>query len=114
MIRLFLQFSKCFSKKSFLCELDVLRNELQYVDVSKIICPHCLAKASMTPFASYQRNLVSYSGSAPLCHVVTIPRYICISCMRTHAFLPSVMIPYMSFSFGFAIALLKAFVFKTF
>jgi rubredoxin len=116
MIRLFLQFSKPFLNKSTDFELNVFNHDIESIDSDVLVCPVCKAKHTLSDFASYERNLVTYdlSTSTVSTNVLTIPRYICSSCGHTHAVLSSVIIPYMSFSFGFVVALVKAFLAKKF
>lgn len=118
MIRLFFKLSKCFSKnntnKYFNSELDLLNDELQSIDITKLSCTHCNAKYAMSFFGSYKRHLVTYDRGVVIDNLVTIPRYICSSCNRTHAAISSVIIPYVSFSFGFLLSLLKAYIYKSF
>ncbi|SHI06491.1 DUF6431 domain-containing protein [Clostridium grantii] len=58
---------------------------------------------SNTPFASYKRHLVTYYNNEVRNNIITISRLICSSCGHTHAILPSVIVPYMSFSFKFTL-----------
>ena len=69
--------------------------------IDDLVCPFCGAKHALSPFASYKRHLVTYDNNEVHNNILTIYRYICSSCRHTHAILPSVIVPYMSFSFKF-------------
>ena len=71
------------------------------------VCPACHAKASLSPFASYTRYLVEWSGSLPATHEVTVQRYLCSSCGHTHALLSSALVPYSSYSLRFILLVLR-------
>lgn len=84
------------------------------IDIDALVCPFCNAKNSLTPFASYSRHLVTYSDGTVFDNTITISRYVCSSCGHTHAILPSVIIPYISFSFQFNISLVYDYLVHTF
>ena len=71
------------------------------------ICPACRAKACLSPFASYTRYLVEWAGRNPATHEVTVQRYQCSSCGHTHALLPSLLVPYSSYSLRFILLVLR-------
>lgn len=79
-----------------------------------LICSFCGAKHSLSFFASYKRHLVTYHGGTAFDNIITISRYACSSCGHTHAILPSVIIPYMSFSFRFTISIIYDYLVRTF
>lgn len=63
----------------------------------------------MSPFASYRRYLVEMKNGEPVAHTVTVQRYCCGSCRHTHALLPSMLIPYSSYSLRFILEVLRAY-----
>jgi len=79
-----------------------------------LVCPICGAKHSLSPFAYYKRHLVTYDNNTPKDNTITISRYICSSCGHTHAILPSVIVPYMSFSFKFTVFLIHDYLVHTY
>lgn len=79
-----------------------------------LVCSFCGAKHSLSFFASYERHLVIYCDGAASDNIITISRYICSSCNRTHAILPSVIIPYISFSFHFTVSIIYDYLVHTF
>lgn len=105
MIRLFSQLCKCFKQISFENEITVFDRYVSSVNIETLACPFCGAKHSLSKFACYKRHLVTYNNTAQD-NMITIPRYSCSSCGRTHALLPSVIVPYMSFSFKFTVSLI--------
>jgi transposase-like protein len=106
MIRLFSQLCKCFKQISFQNEINIFDEHIKTLNIEVLVCPFCGAKHALSSFASYQRHLVTYDNNAAQDNILIIPRYICSSCGRTHAFLPSVIVPYMSFSFKFTVSLI--------
>lgn len=111
MIRPFTVFCKLnqitFSDFHWFCQEDHARNR---TDGS---CPACHAPASMSPFASYKRYLVEVKNGQPLTHTVTVQRYRCSSCRRTHALLPSMLVPYSAYSLRFILQVLRAYFLRT-
>ncbi len=83
-------------------------------NVDDLVCSFCCAKHSLSFFASYERHLVTYHDGAAFNNIITIFRYICSSCNRTHAILPSFIIPYMSFSFHFTMSIIYDYLIHTF
>ena len=71
------------------------------------ICSVCHAKACLSPFASYTRYLVQWKDGLPVTHDVTVQRYQCSSCGHTHALLPSLLVPYSSYSLRFILLVLR-------
>lgn len=103
MIRLFSKLCKCFKQISFENEINIFDKYIESFNSDDFICPSCGAKHALTPFASYKRHLVTYDNGEVNDNIITIYRYICSSCGHTHAVLPSMIIPYSSFSFKFVI-----------
>lgn len=100
---------------SVLCKLNQIRfSDRQWFEweSGKMLppdhpCPHCQAKGCLEPFAHYERYLVEWDGTAPVCHDITVPRYVCQSCGRTHAGLPSCLVPYRSYALRFILIVLR-------
>lgn len=106
MIRLFSQLCKFFKQISFENEITAFNKYVGSVKVEALVCPVCGAKHALYPFASYKRHLVTYNNNTAQDNIIIVSRYICSSCKRTHALLPSVIVPYMSFSFKFTLYLI--------
>lgn len=69
-------------------------------------CPDCAGPSgSFHKDGTYERNLICYEDGRPVCHEVTVRCMEC-SCGRSHALLPSVVVPYSSFSLRFIVCLL--------
>lgn len=67
----------------------------------------------MSPVASYRRYLVEWEDGEPVTHTVTVQRYRCGSCRHTHALLPSMLVPYSSYSLRFILEVLRSYFLKT-
>ena len=106
MIRLFSQLCKFFKQISFENEITAFNTYVGSVNIETLVCPICGAKHELSPFASYKRHLVAYNNNTAQDNIIIVSRYICSSCKRTHALLPSVIVPYMSFSFNFTVYLI--------
>jgi transposase-like protein len=109
MIRLISQLCKCFKQISFKNEITAFDEYVSSVNTATLVCPICGAKHVLSSFASYKRHLVTYDNNTAQDNIIIISRYICSSCKRTHALLPSVIVPYMSFSFKFTVSLIHAY-----
>ena len=79
---------------------------MKAIIIDNLVCPFCGAKHALSPFAYYKRHLVTYDNNKVHNNILTISRYICSSCRHTHAILPSVIVPYMSFSFKFIVSII--------
>ena len=64
-------------------------------------CPYCGSRGCCVPFASYERYVIDFLNSRPVCETVRVPRVKCGSCGRTHAILTDSLIPYRSYSLFF-------------
>ena len=106
MIRLFSKLCKCFNKISFENEINIFNRYMESINVDDLVCPFCKAKHELSSFASYKRHLVTYDGNKVHDNIIIISRYICSSCGHTHAILPPVIIPYLSFSFNFILSII--------
>ena len=114
MIRLISKLFKCFKQISFENEMDVFDEYIKSINIDDLACPSCGAKYSMSLFASYKRHFVTYDNDEVHDNIVTIPRYICSSCRHTHALLPSVIVPYLSFSFRFIVSIIHDYLISKF
>ncbi|MBI2345284.1 hypothetical protein HYV10_04435 [Candidatus Dependentiae bacterium] len=114
MIRLFSQLCKCFKQISFENEINIFDEHMKTLSIDALICPFCGAKHAFSLFASYKRHLVTYDNNEVHNNVIAISRYICSSCGHTHAILPSVIVPYMSFSFKFTVSVIHDYLIRKF
>ena len=73
---------------------------------SKEACPFCRASGTLTPFASYKRNVVDIVDGTTVYNCITVQRMICSSCGHTHAVLPDFLIPYCQYSLPFVLRVL--------
>jgi hypothetical protein len=106
MIRLFLQLCKCYKQISFTNEITIFNEYIKAINIDELDCPFCGARHVLSIFTSYDRHLVTYENNTVQDNLVNISRCICSSCGHTHALLPSVIVPYMSFSFKFTISII--------
>lgn len=106
MIRLFSKLCKCFKQISFENEIYIFDEYMKNLIIDDLVCPFCAAKHACSPFASYKRHLVTYDNNEAHDNIIKISRYICSSCGHTHAVLPLVIVPYMSFSFKFTVSII--------
>ena len=106
MIRLFSQLCKCFKQISFENEINIFDEHMKTLNIEVLVCPFCGAKRALSSFASYKRHLVTYDNNTAQDNIIIIHRYICSSCGHTHALLPSVIVPYISFGFKFTVYLI--------
>jgi hypothetical protein len=71
-------------------------------------CPHCGA-ASLSPRGEYKRYLVSFEGGAVVSKTLSVSRFVCASCGRTHALLPDVLIPQSPYGLRFVVSVLLSY-----
>lgn len=72
-------------------------------------CPSCGApRDRYCRNGSYPRQLVCCINGSPSEHLISVCSLKCRSCGRSHALLPSVIVPYSSFSMGFLTSLIYA------
>ena len=109
MIRLYLNICKAFHKINHLNDYDIY-SFMQNSCLSEVpSCPSCGAPQSKYQRnGSYRRHFVCYENGAVCSRTITIRSVRCSSCMRSHALLVSVIIPFSSYSLGFIISLLYA------
>lgn len=71
-------------------------------------CPLCGSKyPQWKRHGVYKRYLISFKNNQAITDQITITRYRCASCSRTHAILPESIIPYQSYSLLFILSVLK-------
>lgn len=109
MIRLFLNICKVFQKIKHMDEYDV-HSFMENLCFSEApACPSCGApRSKYRRNGSYHRHFVCYADGAVCSHTITIRSVRCSSCMKSHAMLVSVIIPWSSYSLGFTISLFYA------
>lgn len=106
MIRLFSKLCKYFNKNNTKNDVDSFNEYMESVNIHNLSCPFCGAKHSLTTFSTYKRHLVTYHNKKSTDNIITITRCKCSSCGHTHAILPTVIVPYMSFSFNFTVSII--------
>lgn len=109
MIRLFLHICRTFHKIKTLDEHTICSLMQDICPSMPYRCPSCHAPApAFRRNGSYQRHLVCYSKGCVCDRLVTVRSCLCSSCGHSHSLLPSLIIPYSSYSPGFLISLLYA------
>lgn len=109
MIRLFLHICKAFHKIKHLDEHTICSLLQDICPSMPYICPSCHAPApAFRRNGSYQRHLVCYSKGFVCDRLITVRSCLCSSCGHSHSLLPSLIIPYSSYSPFFLISLLYA------
>lgn len=114
MISLFSELCKCFKQISFENEINIFDEYMTAINIDDLVCPFCGSKHTLSTFASYIRHLVTYDNNEVHNNIITISRYICSSCGHTHAILPSVIVPYLSFSFKFTVSVIHDYLVRKF
>jgi hypothetical protein len=72
-------------------------------------CPSCGAAGKLSPYGDYFRYLVSHDGEKIIEFSVNPLRFECVSCGKTHALLPDIIIPYSPYSLRFKLTALVAY-----
>jgi transposase-like protein len=102
MIRLFAAFRKIEKKK--ISDLDFFRRAVGAFRPGEAVCPSCGAKGRLKRHGAYTRDLIVHGSGGVTRHIIRVPRFYCLSCKRTHAMLPDILIPFSSFSLFFVLA----------
>jgi hypothetical protein len=77
-------------------------------DITDFPCPSCGSRhPNWTFFDDYERYLISFSGGKRTDELVTVMRYLCSSCLDTHAIIPEIAIPYSGYSIFFILDVLR-------
>lgn len=112
MIRLFLHICNAFHKVKHLDDFEIytrLTQEDPTLFSDAPCCPSCGApRDRYCHNGSYSRQLICYSNGSLNDHLISVCSFKCRSCGRSHALLPSVIVPYSSYSLGFLTSLLYA------
>lgn len=110
MIRLFLYLCKAFHKLKHFDDFQIyvrLTEDGPSFLSDAPACPSCGAsKDRYCLNGSYLRQFVCYTNGSPCDHQISVRSLKCLSCRHSHALLPSVIVPYSSYSLGFLISLL--------
>ena len=112
MLRLFLHICKAFHEIKHLDDF-VIYTRLTQVDSSLFSdtpgCPSCgSSRDRYCRNGSYSRQLICYSNGSLNDHLISVCSFKCCSCGRSHALLPSIIVPYSSYSLGFLLSLIYA------
>lgn len=108
MLRLNLSVCKLFHKFKHLDDnsLYLAMSQSLSRDLSSFRCPKCKAPSKLYHNGCYNRHLVYYHNDKTHDTSVSITDIRCTSCGATHAILPSLIVPYCSYSLNFIIALI--------
>jgi hypothetical protein len=93
--------------------VEIFKTVAKEFNVYRESCPNCKAKGRLGYHSAYDRDLVAYENGNVQENRVTVRRFECTSCNKTHAALPDVIIPYNSYSIIFIFHVLKAYFFKS-
>lgn len=89
---------------------EIFNEQMDTFKPHKTPCPHCGAKqAYWKCHATYKRYLITIENGTIITNIITITRVRCLSCKRTHALLPNVLIPHSSYSLPFVLEVLNHF-----
>lgn len=96
----------CKLKNSILSIRNLFRQSLKHHPLFLLVCPYCGAKGTCRRRGSYERNLVTFSNGTAEVIRLKIPRVQC-PCGRSHALLPDVIVPYLSYSLPMILSILS-------
>jgi len=107
MIRFFT--TLCKSELEKLSDKDIFHKATNGFSNYNERCPNCGAVGKLSPYGEYFRNLVSHNGKSTTESNIGILRFECVSCNKTHALLPDIIIPYSPYSLRFILTVLAAY-----
>lgn len=87
----------CKLKNSILSIRILFQQSLEQSPLFLLVCPYCGAKGTCRRRGSYERSLVTFSNGTAEVIRLKIPRVQC-PCGRSHALLPDLIVPYLSYS----------------
>lgn len=96
----------CKLKNAILSIRDLFQQSLQQTPLFRMVCPYCGAKGTCKKRGSYERNLVTFSNGTAAVIRLKIPRVQC-PCGRSHALLPDLIVPYLSYSLPMILMILS-------
>lgn len=109
MIREYEIFFKSFSKNKLKSDIDIFNESMEVFDLFRLKCPNCKANGKCGQFSEYSRMMVSFEENTVTTHYLTISRVKCASCKHTHSVLPSILIPYSTYSLVFILTVLHTY-----
>ena len=96
----------CKLNNSILHIRNLFQQTLQRAPLFYMVCPYCGAKGTCRKRGSYERSLVTFSDGKPEVLRLRIPRVQC-PCGKSHALLPDLIVPYLSYSLPMILMLLS-------
>lgn len=101
-------------KNVLFCKLFRIKNSSKYLFDSFMAsfrpelqtCPSCGSSGNCRIHAYYGRRLTDLVHNTPTASSITVLRLVCSSCGHTHAVLPDLIIPYLSYSLLFILRVL--------
>lgn len=109
MIREYETFFKSFLESEFKSDIDIFNESMKAFDLFHLQCPDCKAIGKCRQFSEYSRMMGSFEENTVITHHLTIIRVKCDSCKRTHAVLPSILIPRCIYSLVFILTVLRTY-----
>lgn len=70
------------------------KKSLDKLNLKKTACPNCQARGQFKNHGHYSRHVIVLLGAQVTHEVIEVKRVKCKSCNRTHALLPSFILPY--------------------
>lgn len=117
MIRLYLNICKIFHEIKHINfnDYDTFLVLSANLSADSFSCPSCKAPHKLlTHNGGYKRHLVFIDNEYVLDKLLDIKVYKCISCNKSHSLLPSIIVPYSSYSINFIINLFYSYLTKRF
>ena len=111
MIRLFDLFKRL-PHLRFPCVQTLLEKAKKDFKIDHTPCPHCGSVGDLILHGTYRRYLIFCEDKEVYESLVDIERVFCLSCKRSHALLPDLLIPYISYSLSFILCVLRKYFFK--
>ncbi len=105
MIQLFLAVCQCHKEQKKVDMYNLYQEILQKAASNKLKCPNGCRNCTFHKDGSYQRQLICYQENETLVHEITVRCMECKECGKTHAILPSIVLPHSPFSIPYVIEL---------
>ncbi len=80
---------------------ELYASSLQNINIKDCQCPGCGQTGSLKKHAEYKRYLICNQNGVRKENVINIVRFSCISCHKTHAYIPVFIIPFSVYSLRF-------------
>lgn len=86
--------------------IELYKKAMSHLQFQQLECPYCGEKGKFKRHGKYSRYVVEWIEGQRHCSSISVIRFRCGNCRKTHAYLPSFLIPYTSYGMCFVLTVL--------